>query len=410
MVGAFQWGGRAWRGWWSGHGCGEPFVGIDSGTDDTRIVIHFSGGDGHIDIDVGGEQVEAIADAATDDYQVRGEDTIDIVEELIEASAETGPGHFVFFPGGIGDIMFCDQAMEMEVAEFRIGNEVAVDKKCGAQAAADGDEQDGTGAALAFSEPHFRHTGGIRIIECEDGKLGFIPQEGFDIKADPIRVDISGAIGDTMFDDCGETAAEERFPVVQFIRQFLDNGGNGGRGSWFWRGYLDPFRAQFTGGDIDDSAFDSGGTDIDTQYMVIIHATNFIRPAGEFPAKGGKIGIKLGSWGLFQQEDVHFNILERAVPGVGSQGGDSVEDIQAFDDLTEDGIFAIELRGSAQFEVFGTLVIRIPDSFAGLHILEGGQVEGSAMYDEELGTGGCLGRVDIIPEAGSGECTFHMDE
>lgn len=112
----------------------------------------------------------------------------------------------------------------------------------------------------------------------------------------------------------------------------------------------------------------------------------------------------------FDDRNLHLHILDRSVGGAGGHSGNFVDDLKAFDDLSEDGIVAVEVRRATDGGVSLNLFFGERFAEALSHHVELARLPYLTLNDVELvGRGSLLG-VDLVPFAGGGERTFAVEE
>ena len=114
------------------------------------------------------EAVGALADAATEDDQVRREQPVDRVEVLVEVLRPGLPGQAAPDAGDRGGPPLGVAAADLHVAELGVGDEPAVDEHAGARGRCRGSGRGPSRDARARAEAHLGEPGRIGVVEHGD--------------------------------------------------------------------------------------------------------------------------------------------------------------------------------------------------------------------------------------------------
>src|ERR671933_23797 len=104
-------------------------------------------------------------------------------------------------------------AANLDVSEFRIGHDFAVDKEGAPDAGAKRHNQHNSAAIAPGSPAHFGETGRVGVVDHPDGRADGTGKLIFDPDSDPGGRNVRGGKNLPRFDDGGKAAADRALPL-----------------------------------------------------------------------------------------------------------------------------------------------------------------------------------------------------
>ena len=239
-------------------------------------------------VEVGQELVRLLADAATDDEEIRREERLEL-EVLVEPLRPLLPRQVLRLAHAVGGASFGVVPAQLEVAELGVGHERAVDEQRAPDAGAERDHHhdaasDPTPAPNSISatpaaSASFTTVTGAPIAFGEERRR---------VGADPLLVDVGRGEGHALLDDRGERCAGRALPVEEGC-ELTDHLGDRLGGGRMGREDAVAVGEELAGGDVDRRTLDAGSADVDAEHGC--HAGILV----QIPAREGS-PVRSGRW------------------------------------------------------------------------------------------------------------------
>jgi len=104
---------------------------FQGGADDSGVVLQLRGDDLGPQFQVREVFVRALGDSAADDEELGGEEELDVLQVAVELDPVLVPAQAVAFAGDGGGLRFGVISVDLEVAEFSVGDQLAVEDEGG---------------------------------------------------------------------------------------------------------------------------------------------------------------------------------------------------------------------------------------------------------------------------------------
>ena len=144
------------------------------------------------------ELVGLLADPATDDEQVGGEEHLEGPVVLREPLGPVLHRELVALPRAVGGPGLGVVAVDLEVAELGVRDQDAVVDERGADAGPERGEDDQARAALRGAVPRLREAGRVRVVDHVHVAAGGLGEQRVGVGADPGLVDVRGRVDDAV--------------------------------------------------------------------------------------------------------------------------------------------------------------------------------------------------------------------
>ena len=117
---------------------------------------------------VGHELLRVLGDAAANDEQVGGEEHLNVLEVAVQALAVLLPGQLVHLAGTGRSLRLGVVAVDLQVAQLRVGQQCAVDDDRRADARALSGKDDDAVATLGGAVGNLCDAGCVRVVEGDN--------------------------------------------------------------------------------------------------------------------------------------------------------------------------------------------------------------------------------------------------
>ncbi len=162
--------------------------------------------------------------------------------------------------------MLGDHALQDQMPQLGVGQQVAIDEDGGADAGPHRDEDDDPLAIPPGTKAHLGEAGRIGVVQHVAGQAGHVGKQMGDIGLNPALVDIGSVLGDAVVDGGGEAAAHRALPL-EVLDQRLEGVCHGGRGGRLRRRDAVALANQLPGLGVDQAPLDPGPTNIYSQHL-----------------------------------------------------------------------------------------------------------------------------------------------
>src|SRR6185312_2312477 len=211
---------------------------------------------------------EALADRAPEDEEVGPEQGLHPIEIDVDP-VHPGPPVEIEHGLDVGRSIFLRvHAVQLHVAELRVGEEPAVDEERRADAGAEGQHDDGTPHTAAGAETHLGETRRVRVVEEERIAVERAPDERGTVGTDPGMIDVGGGARPAASDDGGKSEAHAARGLGELRSQRGDGRHHrlGARGLGCRCG--DDLTHQTLGRNVHHPRLDEGAPDVDAQQFL----------------------------------------------------------------------------------------------------------------------------------------------
>ena len=147
------------------------------------------------------EMLPVLGDAAADDEHVRPQQRVIGLEHRVDLGGPLDPVELAVGAHLGRGAMLGLLAAHLEVAEFGVRQQPAVDEQRRADAGAQRDDHDRAGAVAARAQRHLGEAGGVGVVQERDRALQPRLQVGLHVHADPALVDVGGGPGHALLGD-----------------------------------------------------------------------------------------------------------------------------------------------------------------------------------------------------------------
>ena len=147
-------------------------------THNTRVVTqssHDHGGTNLI-LKVGHELLRVLGDAAANDEQVGGEEHLNVLEVAVQALAVLLPGQLVHLAGTGRSLRLGVVAVDLQVTQLGVRDQLTVVDEGGANAGAQGDDSDQAVTVTALTVGCLSQARCVSVVEAVDGAVRPAPR------------------------------------------------------------------------------------------------------------------------------------------------------------------------------------------------------------------------------------------
>ena len=155
-------------------------------------------------------------------------------------------------------------AVQLEVAQLGVGHQLTVVEQRGADAGAEGEDEDDPLTAPGGAEAGLGQPGGVGVVEHDDRPPGGGGEEGGGVGADPGRVHVGRAPDHALLDDAREGAGDGALGR-EVGGDRGDRGGHRLGGGGMGRLEPEPLLGELRGVQVDRSALDPAAADVDAE-------------------------------------------------------------------------------------------------------------------------------------------------
>jgi hypothetical protein len=255
-------------------------VGRHRGPRDARVIVHRGRDDTSVQA---GEQRDVLvrlpADPAADNDELRRKQRLDVLEVLVHVLRPLLPAHLVDVLGVLGGPPLRVLATDLQVTEFGVGDQDAVDEQGAADPGAERHHQDRAGLAASRAERHLRDARRVGVVQQPDLLPGRLGQQGPGVQADPPFVQVGRRPGHPVHHHPREGDADGPGPG-EGVHELADDPGHGVRSGRLRRRDLYPVGQELARFQINGRRLRPRAADIDAQR---VHARSFALPGGPEP-------------------------------------------------------------------------------------------------------------------------------
>ena len=186
---------------------------------------------------------------------------------MVEAPTPFFPGEFVAFAGRIRGAQFGIGAIQLDMPQLCIRQQMTIGKQRRSQAGANCNHQDYTIATAARAKAHLRQASGIGVVNHADRATGQLRKQRGCIKTNPFFMNVRSRQGDALAYNRWETAANRLAGAVP-IKVTSNLGNRFGHSTRFrrlWSWHTVPGSQQKPGVNIYRCAFDPRAANVNTQ-------------------------------------------------------------------------------------------------------------------------------------------------
>jgi len=164
--------------------------------------------DGGVELEQGQELLGVLADAAADDDEIRPHEELGEAQVVLQPRDPLSPGQAFLRASGTRGPRAAVDAVDAEVAEFRVGEQPPVEEKGRADPRTQRHHQRDPLGASTRAERHLGESGRIGVVE--DGHRGSecLGEQVGRVRTDPARVDVGRVPYDSVPHDRREGDAD----------------------------------------------------------------------------------------------------------------------------------------------------------------------------------------------------------